>query len=136
MVRADFSFSLPFRFARPLVVPLIPFLCISSSETSTSSCLVRFPLLKLFEEEREGRCELSLDLGAVSEVGEPAGDLLVEVDGTERLPERLGSLGDGGGPMVATFAIVAGIKASLAGAEEMGMGERQGARFRLWHLLG
>lgn len=73
-----------------------------------------------------GRCELSFDLGAVSEVGEPAGDLLVEVDGTERLPERLGSLGDGGGPIVATFAIVAGIKASRAGEERWEWGKGRG----------
>ena len=103
-MRAAFSFSLPFLLARPLVVPLIPCLCISSSETSISSCFARFALLKLPVDARDGRCVLSLDLGAVSEVGEPAGDLLVEVDGTERLPERLGSLGDGGGPIPVSIA--------------------------------
>ncbi len=42
----------------------------------------------------------------MSEVGEPAGDLLVDVGGAERLPERRGSFGEGGGPIVATFAIM------------------------------
>ena len=42
----------------------------------------------------------------MSEVGEPAGDLLVDVDGAERLPERRGSFGEGGGPIVATLAIM------------------------------
>jgi hypothetical protein len=101
------SFSLPLRLLRPLVVPLTPFLCISSKERSTSSFLARLDLFELLPFDRDGRCELSLDLGADSDVGEPAGDLLIECDGTERLPERRGSLGDGGGPIVATFAIVA-----------------------------
>lgn len=43
--------------------------------------------------------------GGMSDVGDPAGDLLLEVDGAERLPERRGSLGEGGGPMLATPAI-------------------------------
>ena len=63
---------------------------------------------------------LSFDLGADSEVGEPAGDLLIECDGTERLPERLGSLGEGGGPIVATLTIVASAAESIEGEEEMG----------------
>lgn len=42
----------------------------------------------------------------MSEVGEPAGDLLADVEGAERLPERRGSFGEGGGPIVATFAIM------------------------------
>ena len=45
-------------------------------------------------------------VGGRSEVGDPAGDLLVDAEGAGRLPERRGSFGDGGGPMVATFAIV------------------------------
>ena len=47
----------------------------------------------------------SLDLGATSAVGEPSGDLLVEVEGPERRPERRGSLGEGGGPIEAMLAM-------------------------------
>ena len=43
--------------------------------------------------------------GAESDVGEPAGDLLEEVDGSERLPERRGSFGEGGGPIGETLAM-------------------------------
>ncbi len=124
MVSVPFSFSLPFRLPRPLVVPLTPFLCISSSVRSTSSFLVRFDLFALPLVDSDGRWELSFDLGADSEVGEPAGDLLIECDGTERLLERLGSLGDGGGPMVATFAIVATAAEGVEGKEEMGRGKQ------------
>jgi hypothetical protein len=52
---------------------------------------------------------LSFGLGAVSVVGEPVGDLLVDAEGTERRPERRGSFGEGGGPIVATLAIVADV---------------------------
>lgn len=41
----------------------------------------------------------------VSDVGEPAGDLLEEAEGTERRPDRRGSFGDGGGPMGETLAM-------------------------------
>lgn len=51
----------------------------------------------------EARFGLSLDLGFASDGGEPAGDLLEE--GAWRRPERRGSFGEGGGPMVATLAI-------------------------------
>ena len=98
--------------------------------------MARLLLLKLFDDGRDGRCELSLDLGAESEVGEPAGDLLVEADGTERLPDRLGSLGDGGGPIVATLAIVASVGAGRADEEKMGMGGKQETQFRLKQLSG
>ena len=73
MVRDPFSFSLPLRFARPLAVPLIPFLWPSSSVSSTSSFLVRLPRPELLEDGRGGLCVLSFGLGAVSVVGEPVG---------------------------------------------------------------
>ena len=109
MVRDPFSFSLPLRFARPLAVPLIPFLWPSSSVSSTSSFLVRLPRPELLEDGRGGLCVLSFGLGAVSVVGEPVGDLLVDAAGTERRPERRGSFGEGGGPMVTTLAIAANV---------------------------
>ena len=109
MLREPFSFSLPFRFARPLVVPLTPLLWASSNDSSASSFFVRLVRPELLEDGSGGLCELSLGLGAVSVVGEPVGDLLVDVEGTERRPERRGSFGDGGGPIVATLAIVAGV---------------------------
>lgn len=71
-----------------------------------SSFFVRLLRLELLDEGREGLCALSFDLGAVSAVGDPAGDLLVEVDGPERRPERRGSFGEGGGPIEAVLAIV------------------------------
>lgn len=110
MVRDPFSFSLPLRFVRPLVVPLMPFLWTSSNGSSRSSFLVRLLRLELLDEGSGGRGGLSFGLGAVSVVGEPVGDLLVEVEGTERRPERRGSLGEGGGPIVATLAIAADVK--------------------------
>lgn len=121
-----FSFSLPLRFARPLtagagVVPLIPFLGFSSSGSSRSSFLARLLLLELLERGRGGRWGLSLGLGALSVVGEPVGDLLVDAEGTERRPDLRGSLGEGGGPIVATLAIVAG------GKKGLGRGWREGS---------
>ena len=68
-----------------------------------SSFLARLcrPLLLLGVSE--GRLALSLGFGLASDGGEPAGDLLEE--GAGRRPERRGSFGEGGGPMVATLAI-------------------------------
>ena len=62
-------------------------------------------------------------------MGEPAGDLLIECDGTERLPERLGSLGEGGGPIVATLTIVASAAESIEGEEGMGRGTDRWGNF-------
>lgn len=101
---AIFSFSLPLRFERrepPLLVT--PFLCSSSSGSSSSSCFARLLRPLLLWEVTEGRLALSLDLGFASDGGEPAGDLLDE--GAGRRPERRGSFGEGGGPIVATLAI-------------------------------
>ena len=100
------SFSLPLRLVRaepPLVVT--PFFagCGSSRGSSNSSFFARLFLPLLWLVLREGRAVLSLDLGLGSDGGEPAGDLLEE--GAGRRPERRGSFGDGGGPMVATLAI-------------------------------
>lgn len=106
-VRDSFSFSLPFRFARPLVAPLVPFLRGSSMGSSTSSFFVRLLRLELAVDGGGGRCWLSFAFGVLSVVGEPVGDLLVEAAGTERLPERRGSFGEGGGPIAATLAIAA-----------------------------
>ena len=94
----------PLRLARPLDVPLTVVFWFSSAASSTSSILARLLRPALLDEGAD-RWGLSLGLGAVSEVGDPAGDLLVEVEGPERRPERRGSFGDGGGPMVATLAI-------------------------------
>ena len=108
--RTGFSFSLPLRFVRPfpfwrgvrpLDVGLEEDLCGSSGGSSRSSCFVRF-LEEVEEEERladTGR-------GADSEFGE-SGDLevLVEAEGALRLPERRVSLGERGGPMIATWAM-------------------------------
>lgn len=103
-----FSFSLPFRFVRVLPLPLTPFLCVSSGTSSFSSCLLlRLLLFEPFDEDAGGRCELSFGFEPGSEEGEPAGDLLlVDAVGAVRLPERRGSLGDGGGPILAKFAMV------------------------------
>lgn len=65
---------------------------------------------ELLDDGSGGLCVLPCGLGAVSVVGEPVGDLLLDAAGTERRPERRGSLGDGGGPIVATLAIVAEVK--------------------------
>jgi hypothetical protein len=48
---------------------------------------------------------ISFCLGAGSESGDF--EALVEVDGIERRPERRGSLGESGGPIVAACAIIA-----------------------------
>ena len=106
---AYLSLSLPLRLERggpPLA--LTPFLCSSSRGSSSSSFFARLlrPEPLLCEELSEGRPEASLGLeaaGLASDGGEPAGDLLEE--GAGRRPERRGSFGDGGGPMVATLAI-------------------------------
>lgn len=116
---SPFSFSLPLRFVRPfvvgagVVVPLIPFLWPSSNGSSSSSFLARLARPELLEDSSGGRGGLSFGFGAVSVVGEPVGDLLVEAEGTERRPDRRGSLGEGGGPIVATLAIVAGVEMDL-----------------------
>ena len=74
----------------------------SSKGSSTSSCLERLDR----DEEDEGTvCRFSFWRGADSGSGEGAGDLLDECDGTERLPERLGSFGEGGGPIGGTLAM-------------------------------
>ena len=82
--------------------------------------MVRFALL----DEGADRWALSFGLGPVSEVGDPAGDLLVEVEGPERRPERRGSFGDGGGPMEATLAIAAHAEKKGRGRERLGAGEQ------------
>ena len=69
-----------------------------------SSFLARLFLPLLWEVLREGLLAASLDLGVASDGGEPAGDLLEE--GAGRRPERRGSFGEGGGPIVATLAII------------------------------
>jgi hypothetical protein len=103
------SFSLPLRFARPfafacLAAEPLDELLWSSTECSISSCLRRLlrPLLLLFV-DKDGRDGFSLGCGADSGCGDL--EVLVEADGAERLPERRGSLGDNGGPMVAVCAI-------------------------------
>lgn len=75
---------------------------ISSKDSSTSSCLER---LDRDEENEESVGRLSFRRGADSGYGEGAGDLLDECDGTERLPDRLGSFGEGGGPIGGTLAM-------------------------------
>lgn len=105
----SFSFSLPLRLERtepPLLVT--PFLCSSSRGSSRSSFLARLflPAPLLCEGLSDGRTAGSLFLGGpglASDGGEPTGDLLEE--GAGRRPERRGSFGEGGGPMVATLAI-------------------------------
>ena len=77
----------------------------------------------MLEEGRGVFCPFSLGLGAPSAVGDPAGDLLVEVDGPERRPERRGSLGDGGGPMEATLAIAASVEKTVWTREGMEAGK-------------
>lgn len=100
------SFSLAFRFVRPFVVLWVELVepleatwigLRSSTASSISSCLRRFPRLLLLFETSDGRCEVSLDRGAVSESGDL--EVLVDAEGTERLPDRLVSLGERGGPM-------------------------------------
>ena len=74
----------------------------SSKGSSTSSCLERLDR----DEENEGSVgRFSFRRGADSGRGEGAGDLLDEWDGTERLPDRLGSFGEGGGPIGGTLAM-------------------------------
>ena len=80
--------------------------------------------LELLEEGREGLCALSFALGAASAVGDPAGDLLVDVDGPERRPERRGSFGEGGGPIEAALAIVVSIKRGTGARREMEAGKQ------------
>ena len=75
---------------------------ISSKVSSISSCLERLDR----DEEDEGSAgRFSFRRGADSGCGEGAGDLLDECDGTERLPDRLGSFGEGGGPIGGTLAM-------------------------------
>lgn len=106
-----FSFSLPLRLVRPLPfcwrggtplgVPFEPVLWESSGGSSRSSCFVRL------REEAEEEERLTVGRrGADSELGE-SGDFeaLVEPEGTLRLPDRRVSLGERGGPIVATWAI-------------------------------
>ena len=115
--------SIPLRLARPLDVPLTPLLWFSSSVSSVSSFFARLVRLELLEGGRGARCPFSFDLGAPSAVGDPAGDLLVEVDGPERRPERRGSLGEGGGPIEATLAIEASVEKTVWTREEMEAGQ-------------
>ena len=75
---------------------------ISSKDSSTSSCLER---LDRDEEDEGSEGRLSFKRGADSGSGEGAGDLLDECEGTERLPDRLGSFGEGGGPIGGTLAM-------------------------------
>lgn len=67
---------------------------------------------------------ISFCLGAGSESGDF--EALVEVDGAERRPERRGSLGESGGPIVAACAIIA----TDPDNQEMKFGEPMG---RYWH---
>ena len=113
----------PLRLARPLDVPLAPVFWFSSAGSPASSFLARLLRPELLD-VGAGRWGLSLGLGSVSEVGEPAGDLLVEVEGPERRPERRGSFGDGGGPMEATLAIAAHAEKTGRGRERLGAGEQ------------
>ena len=112
----------PLRLARPLDVPLAPVFWFSSAGSSASSFLARLLRPELLD-EGAGRWGLSLGLGPVSEVGEPAGDLLVDVDGPERRPERRGSFGEGGGPIEAALAIAASVEEGNGTEEEDGGGE-------------
>lgn len=85
-------------------VPFEPFLWESSRGSSTSSCFVRL------REEAEEEERLTVGRrGADSELGE-SGDfeVLVDPEGALRLPERRVSLGERGGPIVATWAINGG----------------------------
>jgi hypothetical protein len=72
--------------------------------SSTSSCFVR-----LREETEEEERLTTGRRGADSELGE-SGDfeVLVEPDGALRLPDRRVSLGERGGPIVATWAMNGG----------------------------
>ena len=99
------SFSLPLRFARAVPLPLVPFLR-SSGASSCSSCLLRLLLFELLDGGGGGLGTFSLAFGAESAAGDPAGDLLFDPEGRERLPERRGSFGDGGGPMTAALAML------------------------------
>jgi hypothetical protein len=86
-------------------VPFELFLLESSGGSSRSSCFVR-----LREETEEVVERLTTGRrGADSELGE-SGDfeVLVEPDGALRLPDRRVSLGESGGPMVATWAMYGG----------------------------
>ena len=74
----------------------------SSKGSSISSCLERLDR----DDEDEGRVgRFSFRRGTDSGCGEGAGDLLDECDGTERLPDRLGSFGEGGGPIGGALAM-------------------------------
>ena len=123
--RTGFSFSLPFRFVRPLpfwrgvtpfAVPLV-LLCESSGGSSRSSCFVRFLEEVEEEEERLGATRR----GADSELGE-SGDfeVLVEPEGALRLPERRVSLGERGGPIIATWAMSGRMGRGELGREKAG----------------
>lgn len=104
----------------PLGVPFEPVLWGSSGGSSRSSCFVRL------REEAEEEERLTVGRrGADSELGE-SGDFeaLVEPEGTLRLPERRVSLGERGGPIVATWAINWGRR------EREGRTERGRARVR------
>ena len=76
----------------------------SSTEPSMSSCLRRLLRPPLLFEVSDGRCGMSFGRGAGSESGDL--DVLVEAEGAERLPERLVSLGESGGPIVAVWAMI------------------------------
>ena len=85
-------------------MPFELFLLESSGGSSRSSCFVR-----LREETEEVERLTTGRRGADSELGE-SGDfeVLVEPDGALRLPDRRVSLGESGGPMVATWAMYSG----------------------------
>lgn len=89
------SLSLFFRLLRGFGGGGGAILSCSSGVSSRSSCLERFDR----DEEVEGVRRVSFERGADSETGDGAGDLLDDADGTDRRPERRGSLGDGGGPI-------------------------------------
>lgn len=89
------SLSLPFRLFRTFGAGGGAILGCSSGVSSRSSCFERLDR----DEDVEGVRRVSFERGPDSETGDGAGDLLEEADGTERRPERRGSLGDGGGPM-------------------------------------
>ena len=92
--------------------------------SSISSFLARLLRLELLDEGGAGFCVLSLDLGALSAVGDPAGDLLVDVDGPERRPERRGSFGEGGGPIEAMLAISVCVEECVRVKKGMEAGKR------------
>jgi len=72
--------------------------------SSYSSCFDLLLRFELFRCGGAGRELFSFALGAPSDVGDPTGDLLLDVEGADRR-ERRRSFGDGGGPIALTLVI-------------------------------